>query len=176
MTSSTSSRNNQIVEIPANLNLWNIYYPRFHLMDLISTRRNPFSARKNPPRPPNSFFLMKNCYMLELRLLGYRFSMPDVCRQAKLIWHDIPQEVKDRYDQLAFQAQILHQEIFPGYKFSPKKRTTFKPYVPVQEVQDLNMTTFTVKGFFKDTPPSPSSSSLSSNSSSTLDSPIVQDP
>jgi len=120
---------------------------------------------------------MKNCLMLELRMLGYRFAMPDVCRQAKLIWHDIPQDVKDLYDNLALQAQHLHSEMFPNYKFSPKKRTTFKPYVPVQEDQGLCMSTFTVNEFFKEIHTSvPSSPTPLSPLSPNSDSPNPEQP
>src|SRR6266487_1019716 len=85
------------VTIPSNVDIYYVHNPRFHLTDLISTRRTPFSSSsaRHPPRPPNAFFLMKNCYLLELRLRGYRLAMPLVCRQAKLIWKEIPQEVKD---------------------------------------------------------------------------------
>jgi hypothetical protein len=121
-------------EVVDNLPLVNIdyiYNPRFHLIDLISTRRRPFaSAARNPPRPPNSFFLMKNCLLLELKLRGCRLTMPCLCKMARGIWKDIPQDVKDRYDALAVQAQILHQRVYPDYRFAPKKRTKFKQFVP----------------------------------------------
>src|SRR2546423_963955 len=50
--------------IPDDLELENVYNPKYTVIQLISTRTRP---RKQliPPRPPNSFFLFKNCYMLE---------------------------------------------------------------------------------------------------------------
>ncbi|CAI2178323.1 6789_t:CDS:1 [Funneliformis geosporum] len=136
-------------DVPEDLDLNDVYYPKYSVLQLISTRRKP-RTQSTPPRPPNSFFLMKNCYMLELRKLGYRFCMPDVCRQSKQIWSNIPIDVKERYDNLALQAQILHQEMYPGYKFQPKKRQIFKSHVfPTEEntVDSSMINTFSMTNF-----------------------------
>ncbi|CAG8559024.1 22224_t:CDS:2 [Rhizophagus irregularis] len=127
-TSSTVSSTKNHKCIPENLDLDCVYNPKYTVTELISTRRKP---RKQvvPPRPPNSYFLFKNCYMLELRKLGYRYAMPDICRQSKQLWTNISAEVKERYDILALQAVILHQELYPGYRFQPKKRQIFKSHV-----------------------------------------------
>ncbi|GBC08453.1 hypothetical protein RclHR1_08120004 [Rhizophagus clarus] len=126
---SKNSQHEQQV-VPPNI-IALVYNPRFALIDLISTRKRPFTgSTRNPPRPPNSFFLMKNCLLLELRLGGYRLTMPSLCKMARGLWHDIPQEVKNTYDSLAVQAQILHQRAYPNYKFAPQKRNRFKPFVP----------------------------------------------
>jgi hypothetical protein len=141
--------------IPDDLELDNVYNPKYTVVQLISTQKHPrkHPRKQVPPRPPNSFFLFKNCYMLELRKLGYRYCMPDVCRQSKKIWSKIPPEVKERYDILAMQAQILHQEMYPEYKFSPKKRHDFKQQVfpsettSIEGVDSSMLSTFTVTNF-----------------------------
>src|SRR5581483_4363991 len=107
--------------IPDDLDLNNVYNPRYTVVQLISIHKKP-RKQAIPPRPPNSFFLFKNCYILELRGLGYRYRMPDVCHQTKQIWSNIPSEVKERYENLALQAQILHQEMYPEYKYSPARK------------------------------------------------------
>lgn len=138
--------------IPENLDLDCVYNPKYTVTELISTRKRP---RKQvvPPRPPNSYFLFKNCYMLELRKLGYRFAMPDICRQSKQLWSNISAEVKDRYDILALQAIILHQEMYPGYRFQPKKRQIFKSHVFSDSVivDSSMLNTFSVTNFLGDT-------------------------
>ncbi|CAB5381980.1 unnamed protein product [Rhizophagus irregularis] len=123
---SNRNQNNPFVDINY------IYNPRFHLVDLISTRRRPFASgtRTNIPRPPNSFFLMKNCLLLELKHSGHRITMPNLCKMAREIWKEIPQDAKNMYDALAIQAQILHQRVYPNYRFEPKKKTRFKQFVP----------------------------------------------
>ncbi|RIA85616.1 hypothetical protein C1645_808180 [Glomus cerebriforme] len=160
------------------IDLFYVYNPRFHLLDLISTRRSPFSSNHGPPRPPNSFFLMKNCYMLELRMAGFRIAMPDLCRKAKLIWRDIPQAVKDRYDHLALEAQILHQTMYPNYTFKPKKRAKFKHYSP-SSPQELNnsMNAFPANGFLNNTGGNTSPSLESSGSeTSAAPTPMIRSP
>ena len=57
-------------EIPKQLDINNVYNPKYDVIQLMSTRRK-LCVSKNPPRPPNSYFLMKNCYMLELRAIGF---------------------------------------------------------------------------------------------------------
>ncbi|CAG8744664.1 16063_t:CDS:1, partial [Funneliformis mosseae] len=149
ISSTLPSKRPKCDDIPEDLDLNDVYYPKYSVLQLISTRRKP-RTQSTPPRPPNSFFLMKNCYMLELRKLGYRFCMPDVCRQSKQIWSNIPIEVKERYDNLALQAQILHQEMYPGYKFQPKKRQIFKSHVfPTEEtsVDSSMINTFSMTNF-----------------------------
>lgn len=152
-TSSTVSSTKNHKCIPENLDLDCVYNPKYTVTELISTRRKP---RKQvvPPRPPNSYFLFKNCYMLELRKLGYRYAMPDICRQSKQLWTNISAEVKERYDILALQAVILHQELYPGYRFQPKKRQIFKSHVFSENsvvVDSSMLNTFSVTNFLGDT-------------------------
>ncbi|RHZ83508.1 hypothetical protein Glove_91g30 [Diversispora epigaea] len=70
----------------------------------MSTRRK-LCASKNPPRPPNSYLLMKNCYMLELRAIGLRLTMPELCIQSKHLCKEAPKEVKDRYEEIQLKPQ-----------------------------------------------------------------------
>ncbi|RGB35467.1 hypothetical protein C1646_814709 [Rhizophagus diaphanus] len=158
-----SNRNQDFLPL-VNINY--IYNPRFHLIDLISTRRRPFtsSTRTNIPRPPNSFFLMKNCLLLELKHGGHRITMPNLCKMAREIWKEIPQDAKNMYDSLASQAQILHQRFYPNYRFEPKKKTRFKQFVPPS---NHGMSAFSSVP----SAPTISSPSLSSTSSSSSSSP-----
>ncbi|CAH1759728.1 523_t:CDS:2 [Entrophospora sp. SA101] len=136
-------------EIPADLDMNLIYNPQYSVTELTSTKQNakPRPLNKNPPRPPNSFFLMKNCYMLELRKLGYRFTMPKICKQSKYIWERLPQPVKERYDGLSYKAQIIHQNLYPNYKFSPKPKNPFKntfPPVGTNKKLEKNISIFSI--------------------------------
>src|ERR1051325_5082818 len=137
-------------QIPDDLELDNVYNPRYTVLQLISTRNQP-RKQAMPPRPPNSFFLFKNCYLLELRRLNYRYSMPDVCRQSKQIWSNAPSDVKERYEMLSLQAQILHHEMYPEYKFSPtkknKKEQNSRVLSPETVVDSSMLVTFSVTNF-----------------------------
>ncbi|CAG8787828.1 24115_t:CDS:2 [Cetraspora pellucida] len=138
---SSSTRNARPMrEIPKELDLNNIYNPKYHITELISTKKRSLEST-HVPRPPNGFFLMKNCYMLELRKLGYRFTMPEICRHSKKIWATLPQHAKKTYESLSLQSQCVHNERYPNYKFSPKKRNNnFKQYLPKPKIEDLAFT------------------------------------
>ncbi|CAG8466658.1 13405_t:CDS:2 [Racocetra persica] len=135
---SSSTRNARPMrDIPKELNLQNIYNPQYHITELISTKKRKFDGT-HIKRPPNGFFLMKNCYMLELRKLGYRFTMPEICRHSKKIWAELPEYAKKNYESLSLQSQCCHQELYPNYKFSPKKRNnSFKQYSPKPKIEDF---------------------------------------
>ncbi|CAG8556844.1 5433_t:CDS:1 [Diversispora eburnea] len=135
------------VDIPKHLDINNVYNPKYDVIQLISTK-SKLRASKNPPRPPNSYFLMKNCYMLELREIGLRYTMPELCIQSKQLWNEAPKEVKKRYDKIQLKAQSIHNELYPGYKFRPKKRQTFKMHVFPQE-SAANFTTFSSTNYLK---------------------------
>ncbi|RHZ75158.1 hypothetical protein Glove_217g159 [Diversispora epigaea] len=135
------------VEIPKQLNINNVYNPKYDVIQLMSTRRK-LCASKNPPRPPNSYFLMKNCYMLELRAIDLRYTMPEVCIQSKQLWKKAPKEVKDRYEKMQSKAQSIHNEMYPEYKFRPRKRQTFKMHVFPHECAS-NIRTFSSTNYLK---------------------------
>ncbi|CAG8573764.1 5890_t:CDS:1 [Diversispora eburnea] len=134
-------------EIPKHLDINNVYHPKYDVTQLMSTRRK-LCASKNPPRPPNGYFLMKNCYMLELRKIGIKLTMPELCIQSKHLWREAPKEVKDLYDKIQLKAQSIHNELYPGYKFRPRKRQTFKMHVFPHE-SATNITTFSSTNYLK---------------------------
>ncbi|CAG8536553.1 20733_t:CDS:2 [Racocetra persica] len=107
-----------------------IYNAQFPLTQLVSTRDSSSPARKNPPRPPNCFFLLKNAIMLALRERGKRFTMPSICKLASQIWESAPPFVRSRYTELSREALVLHNLHYPNYRFRPQKRTIFKSWVP----------------------------------------------
>ena len=111
--------------VPNVFNLDNLYNPKYTVTELISTRKI-FENKRYLHVLQIHFSYLRIAILLELQKLGYRYCMPDICHQSKRLWMNIPSEAKERYDILALQAQILHQEMYPDYKFSPKKRQTFK--------------------------------------------------
>ncbi|RHZ75042.1 hypothetical protein Glove_217g74 [Diversispora epigaea] len=147
VTAKKPRQNKYREEIPIQLDIDNVYNPKYDVIQLMSTRRK-LCVSKIPPRPPNSFFLMKNCYMLELRAIGLSYTMPEVCIQSKQLWKEAPKEVKDRYEKMQSKAQSIHNEMYPQYKFSPRKRQTFKMHVFPHECAS-NITTFSSTNYFK---------------------------
>ncbi|CAG8564835.1 2973_t:CDS:1 [Diversispora eburnea] len=154
-------------EIPKELDINDVYNPRYDVTQLMSTRKKLFASKK-PPRPPNSYFLIKNCYMLELRRIGLRFTMPELCIQSKKLWKEAPKEVKNRYEEMQSKAQSIHNELYPGYKFRPRKKQTFKMHTFPHE-NSANVTTFSSTNYLNrqlDNYSEPEVRSLASSNSS----------
>ncbi|CAG8651160.1 21878_t:CDS:2 [Gigaspora margarita] len=118
--------------IPKDFNLFFVYNPdikynTFTLMSTKSTNQKKVKKNSSPPRPPNVFFLFKNCFMLEFKFqqpaLFEKLSMPNLCKYAQEIWKNIPKEVKSKYSKFAAEAQSIHNELYPSYKYQPRKKT-----------------------------------------------------
>ncbi|CAG8819960.1 19908_t:CDS:2 [Gigaspora margarita] len=136
--------------IPENFNLFYVYNPdhKYDTFTLMSTKpTNQQKVKKNspPPRPPNVFFLFKNCFMLEFKFqqpaLFEKLSMPNLCKYAQKIWKTIPEEVKSKYNKFAVEAQSIHNELYPDYIYQPRKK---KGRASNQEdnLMEQNMITF----------------------------------
>ncbi|CAG8441072.1 12656_t:CDS:1 [Ambispora leptoticha] len=107
--------------IPQDFDISVVYKPRFNLQTLICTTAKKQRSSDKPPRPPNSFFLLKNCLLLELWSKEIKPTMPSVCVLAKRVWQEAPPEVKELYDQLSTEALKLHHSEYPGYKYQPRR-------------------------------------------------------
>ncbi|KAF9121717.1 Casanova [Mortierella sp. 14UC] len=82
------------------------------------TTSKPFKI----PRPANSFML----YRAENGKKYPGLVATELSAKLGEAWRREPQEVRDRYDELAEQAKRDHALKYPGYKFAPVKRGTGK--------------------------------------------------
>ncbi|CAG8536456.1 685_t:CDS:1 [Ambispora gerdemannii] len=140
---SISRKNRTRNEIPLNFDPTIVYKPRFCLQALISTSKKRHSIDK-PPRSPNSFFLFKNCLLLELWELDLRPAMPTVCKLAKNLWKNAPQEAKELYDSLSTEALRIHHSMYPNYKFQPKRPEASKNNKYITNTAAGMTTTFSI--------------------------------
>ncbi|KAG0046932.1 hypothetical protein BGZ89_005113, partial [Linnemannia elongata] len=95
-----------------------VEYPKSAKTTASKTAAKPFKI----PRPANSFML----YRAEN---GKKFpGLVATELSAKLgeAWRREPQDVRDRYDEMAEQAKRDHALKYPDYKFAPVKRGTGK--------------------------------------------------
>ncbi|KAF9274198.1 hypothetical protein BGZ88_003190, partial [Linnemannia elongata] len=95
-----------------------VEYPKSAKTTTSKTAAKPFKI----PRPANSFML----YRAEN---GKKFpGLVATELSAKLgeAWRREPQDVRDRYDEMAEQAKRDHALKYPDYKFAPVKRGTGK--------------------------------------------------
>ncbi|CAG8610202.1 8208_t:CDS:1, partial [Scutellospora calospora] len=84
-------------------------------------RKNPSSI--TPPRPPNGFVLYrKNCYA-EIKLTGTKTKNENVSSLASQRWKENPQ-IHYYFEIAAEAAKERHNLLYPGYKYSPKRKDT----------------------------------------------------
>ncbi|CAG8461582.1 5683_t:CDS:1 [Ambispora leptoticha] len=122
--SKSENKRNKII-LPNDFKPDVVYQPRFSLEELICGSDKVRSSSK-PPRPLNSYFLLKKCLLLELWARNLKPTMPAACVLAKKLWDNAPEEAKNIYEDLARQAEEWHQKTFPNYVFEPKKRPQCK--------------------------------------------------
>ncbi|CAG8439803.1 8090_t:CDS:1 [Cetraspora pellucida] len=75
--------------------------------------KNPYSL--SPPRPQTAFVLFRRDFSAKLKLKKMKMSNEDVSRLASEEWSKQPKEVLENL------AQDRHKEIYPDYRYSPKK-------------------------------------------------------
>ncbi|CAG8487926.1 14364_t:CDS:1 [Dentiscutata heterogama] len=82
-------------------------------------RKNPSSA--SPPRPQNAFLLFRRDFHAKLRQKEIKMSNGEVSRLASEEWNKLPKEVLRFFETLEKLAKDRHSEVYPDYKYSPKK-------------------------------------------------------
>jgi hypothetical protein len=78
------------------------------------------------PRPMNSFMLYRSAYADRLKAWGQHNNHQEVSKFAGASWQIEPEELKDRYKDLAKVERENHQRAHPDYKFSPSKAGTIR--------------------------------------------------
>ncbi|CAG8493963.1 551_t:CDS:1 [Paraglomus brasilianum] len=131
--SSRSASNNRRTshKIPDDLDKNAVFFPKYKIELLINTKNAERRTSDRPPRPPNSFFLMKNALLLILREMNLKVKMPELCRKARDLWEEAPKESKQLYDDLSSKAERLHHIRYPGYTYRPVRRQIFQQYSPI---------------------------------------------
>ncbi|CAG8744704.1 7141_t:CDS:2, partial [Dentiscutata heterogama] len=119
--------------IPTNFDLFYVYNPK-NKYDTFTLSRNQIGKNHSPSRLPSSYLLLKNCLRLEFesQFPQHKLEMSNLYRFASEIWKTMPEEVKSIYVNIAEEAKSIYnkKEMFPNYKFMPKKRIMFKSNSP----------------------------------------------
>ncbi|KAF9132083.1 hypothetical protein BGX30_012793 [Mortierella sp. GBA39] len=95
-----------------------VEYPKSAKTTTSKTAAKPFKI----PRPANSFML----YRAENGKKYPGLVATELSAKLGEAWRREPQDVRDRYDEMAEQAKRDHALKYPGYKFAPVKRGTGK--------------------------------------------------
>ncbi|KAI8839501.1 hypothetical protein BJ741DRAFT_599507 [Chytriomyces cf. hyalinus JEL632] len=77
------------------------------------------------PRPPNAFILFRTDNQPNLVTLarGLGKSSRDFSSIVAKMWADAPQDVRQHYQKLAAEKFREHKELYPDYRYRPKKGT-----------------------------------------------------
>src|SRR5260363_365341 len=87
----------------------------------IRFRKHPHLS--TPPRPQNAWVLFRRNYTELLKLKGDKMNNGEISRVAADEWRRQPPKVLKFFELLETQAKEKHKVLYPGYKFSPKKRS-----------------------------------------------------
>ncbi|KXS15771.1 hypothetical protein M427DRAFT_98607 [Gonapodya prolifera JEL478] len=78
------------------------------------------------PRPPNSFILYRReasrAIISEHLERGEAISNIKVSKLVGERWANESREVKQKYAKMALECRKKHMELYPGYKYTPRKQ------------------------------------------------------
>jgi hypothetical protein len=83
------------------------------------------SRKGNIPRPQNPFVIYRRDFMAKLTAKygpEIASNLPFISKKAGNWWKHENQEVKNIYETLADLAKKVHERMYPGYIFKPRKR------------------------------------------------------
>ncbi|KAI1503230.1 hypothetical protein F5X99DRAFT_407307 [Biscogniauxia marginata] len=78
-------------------------------------------------RPMNAFMLYRKAYQNRTKALRKQHNHQFISQVCGVGWNMEPQELRDRFDELAKIERENHRLAFPDYKFSPTKNPPKKP-------------------------------------------------
>lgn len=80
------------------------------------------NRRSNPPRPRNRFILFRSWHKQCLDARGdAALNQRDLSKRAAEDWRDVPQPVKKHFAKLAALEVERHKEVYPNYKYCPRR-------------------------------------------------------
>ncbi|ORX68888.1 mating-type m-specific polypeptide mc, partial [Basidiobolus meristosporus CBS 931.73] len=76
------------------------------------------------PRPANCFFLFRREKQSEIFASNPGITNMEVSRIIGKMWKNISAEEKSKYQWMAEQIKLDHQQKYPDYKYSPNRTKT----------------------------------------------------
>ncbi|RIB24421.1 hypothetical protein C2G38_2031886 [Gigaspora rosea] len=109
---------------PLAMDIEELTSPSITSRKAIRFRKHPHLS--TPPRPQNAWVLFRRNYTELLKLKGDKMNNGDISRLAADEWRRQPPKVLKFFELLETRAKEKNKKLYPGYKFSPKRRTNFK--------------------------------------------------
>ena len=86
------------------------------------SRSEPRDRKVQPPRPPNAWILYRSFHFKLIRQRDERLSQASVSKIISEMWKHETEEVKRDFEQQAEARKAQHQELYPDYRFCPKRK------------------------------------------------------
>ncbi|KAF0494461.1 MATA-HMG [Gigaspora margarita] len=99
---SEDQQKKKVLSPPPNLDM--PFPPQITPEDLMNCK-----TRKLPSKPPNAFFIYRKAYTKELIKRNLRFKMTDVSPWVSISWKCEPEEVKNKYKEIAKEVRKLYK-------------------------------------------------------------------
>lgn len=78
-----------------------------------------------PPRPRNAWILYRSYHSSQV-CQGERLSQANISKRISEMWRNETEEVRRHFEQEAEAEKARHQELYPDYRFCPKRKETKK--------------------------------------------------
>ncbi|KAF8547272.1 hypothetical protein OG21DRAFT_1490375 [Imleria badia] len=75
-----------------------------------------------PPRPRNAWIIYRSYHFSLIRQETGRMSQANVSKRISEMWRNETEEVKRHFEQEAEAEKARHQELYPDYRFCPKRK------------------------------------------------------
>ncbi|KAI0427979.1 hypothetical protein F5Y09DRAFT_332936 [Xylaria sp. FL1042] len=73
------------------------------------------------PRPRNAFILYRQYFQFDCASENPELPNPEISKLIGKRWHEEPPEVKNAWKQLAEEEKVHHQELYPNYRYQPRR-------------------------------------------------------
>ncbi|RIB30743.1 hypothetical protein C2G38_1424091 [Gigaspora rosea] len=105
---------------PLSLTIEELISPPKNTRRATKFRKNPsFSP---PPRPLNRYLLFRRDFAAKMKQQGMKMTYVNASRLVSNEWNNQPANVLRYFEILEKLAKDKHNEIYPDYRYSPKKK------------------------------------------------------
>ncbi|RUO95491.1 high mobility group box domain-containing protein, partial [Jimgerdemannia flammicorona] len=119
-TATALDNHQQDINSKSDTQTYNVYLVPNGYEPLLSTKKKNL---KKIPRPKNCFMAYRMDKQHEIMKQWPGVNNKDISRIVGSMWKQESEEEKGRYKAIAEELKKCHAREYPGYKFSPKKKT-----------------------------------------------------
>jgi hypothetical protein len=114
---------NNALNVSRTLPTSDVRLPTIVLRSGVSKREVPKikNKKKKIPRPANSFILYRRHYQSQIQKNNPGISNNEVSKTLGEMWKTASPQERARFASMAQQAKYAHQEMYPDYKYRPRK-------------------------------------------------------